>query len=172
MDPIDFLRRRIKFYLRGSLAIYIALGLAALVYLLPQIPSVGRLVAGTIFYQFALGLLYFVALPILIWGIALLVIALQIMARTAKIFAAYKKQSLIGGIAAAAFVPLCVGLYCLFVFFIATIWASVPIGIQLNWLVWTFFNPITLGAGLLVLHTILIRNARNLLLASPAAANE
>ena len=166
MDATDFLKKRIKFYLGSVLVLYIALGLAVLMYVTTQIPGMSVLVSGPVF-QVAYAALLFLALPLTIFAIVLLVFALQIIARTAKIFVEFKKMGRFGGLAAAAYLPLSIALLTFVSIFYPSISGLLPHEFTI-W-IWLVLNPITLGVALLVFHTIVIRQARALILASSPA---
>ena len=139
------INRDVRFYLGGVWVLYLNLAVAAMGVALNGVSLSGS--NGALIFFAAL-----LAIPISWFGVALMILALAVFSKVAKLHLGFKQQALVGGWSAVAYAVLSVG-------WMFGLQAPFLMG---NWLV-VAFNPVTLGLVLLVVHVVLMRKVKVLL---------
>ena len=149
------LLKTIKFYQRSLIVIWVTIALVIVSWISAL---VNWAVGGNIVL-----LVGFASVPVSVFGVALMIVALTIIAKTAKRFFEFKKSALLGGISAAAYPILAIA-------YIASINFLSIFGPQAQMVVAIALNPVNVGVALLIIHQVVIEKARKLLVADAQPA--
>ena len=150
------LLKTIKFYQRSLIVIWVTIALVIVSWISAFVNSA---VGGTIVLYVG-----FASIPVTWFGVSLMIVALTIIAKTAKRFSEFKKSALLGGIAAAAYPILAIAFIANINFFLYSF------GPQAQMVVAIALNPVNFGVALLIIHQVVIERARKLLVADAQPA--